>query len=569
MKKATSYYRCSTDKQDVSIVQQKELIGKYCQEHNITLVKTFQDEGISGVTSEQRPGFMSMIDYIKQDFEDFDYVLVYDQSRFGRFDNPKEAIHWEYEIEKHDKKIIYVSDPTANLEGIGGDITRTVKHHQASEYIKHLRETTMRGEIYLAKQGFHMGSAPYGYDRALINETGRQVDVMKRGQLKSIKNYHVKLVPGDRDRVKTIKEIFNLRAYANMSVREIADHLNKKGIPSLTGKKWRYSVIGELLRNETYVGNSVFNKRAHRSKIHKSTFYKPKNEWIRVENTHEPLIDKNTWDIVSSKSKAVFTSKWKLEGKGRYNSNYLLTGVIKCADCGYNFNGDRSTFNDRHYHHYVCSGYNFKGKEFCNRSAIPRDEIEIYVQKGIERRLSSKRWRDHIKKQIKESLTLHKSRYEIRFLEIDQELKELSKRIRNTWDAISRGVDAVTGMDFLKDLKTRQDSLLEERHNLKKKIDAEINLETIYDTILGYFDEIPETLKHGNFKTRKEILKSFCPLIEVSQRNSFIKYHFRKVPIPPKPAQDTYVPSSMLVERRPDQHRRQEQADGAAEGRDT
>ena len=76
MKKATSYYRCSTDKQDVSIVQQKELIGKYCQEHNITLVKTFQDEGISGVTSEQRPGFMSMIDYIKQDFEDFDYVFT-------------------------------------------------------------------------------------------------------------------------------------------------------------------------------------------------------------------------------------------------------------------------------------------------------------------------------------------------------------------------------------------------------------------------------------------------------------------------------------------------------------
>ena len=161
MKKAISYCRCSTDKQDVSIAQQREVIEKYCQENHIKLIKSFQDEGISGITSEKRPGFMAMVDFVKKNFDDFDYVLVYDQSRFGRFNNPKEAVYWEYEIERYDKKIIYVSDPTANLSGIGGDITRTVRHYEASEFSKKLRENTIRGSEFIAKKGFHIGSTPY------------------------------------------------------------------------------------------------------------------------------------------------------------------------------------------------------------------------------------------------------------------------------------------------------------------------------------------------------------------------------------------------------------------------
>ena len=384
----------------------------------------------------------------------------------------------------------------------------------------------------------------------MVDEMGNQIGVLKRGQLKAVKNCRIKLIPGDKDKIKIVQEMFRLRAYANMSLREIADYLNSKGIPTVKDRKWKYGVVSGILRNETYIGNSVYNKRAHITSLNKSSFYKPKEEWIRVENTHEPLIDKKTWEIVQSKSDGTFTSKWKLEGKGRYHSDYLLTGVIKCADCGNIFNGSHTVTKNKAYYQYICSGYVKRGKEFCARSGVPRDELEASVQQGIEKRLQSKQWRIHIKEEIRKSVSTHKSEADITLSEIDRQLSELNTQIRNVWSAISKGVDVDTGTKFLEELKAKQDKILEERHELKKRLEANVDADDIYGTILSYIEDIPNTLTYGNHNTRKEVMRSLCPLIEVSQRNSFIKYYFRKIPTPiPAPkhlSQNIVVLSSML-----------------------
>lgn len=98
MKRAIAYLRKSTDIQEASLEQQKEKIIQFAKEHSIAIIEFFAEEAC-GENVEGRPRFRRMIECCKSDVV-FQYVLVYDISRWGRFENPKESVYWEVEIEK-------------------------------------------------------------------------------------------------------------------------------------------------------------------------------------------------------------------------------------------------------------------------------------------------------------------------------------------------------------------------------------------------------------------------------------------------------------------------------------
>lgn len=105
---------------------------------------------------------MSMIDYVKNPFNDFKYILVYDVSRWGRFENPKEATYWEVECEKQGKKVKYVTEGYINDDSIGSYVTKVVKDSEASEFSKKLSKVSFRGHKHYAELGYQVGgSAKY------------------------------------------------------------------------------------------------------------------------------------------------------------------------------------------------------------------------------------------------------------------------------------------------------------------------------------------------------------------------------------------------------------------------
>ncbi len=115
--------------------------------------------------------------------------------------------------------------------------------------------------------------------------------------------------------------------------------------------KWRPTTIGRMLSNDVYIGNLVQNKTGSVSyKIHKLV-PKPKEEWIRCENTHEPIISKEMFERVQKSIKVKTYSKKKPQKYSIYN------GILKCADCNKAMNKQEDHRNNRQVSNFFCSGY--------------------------------------------------------------------------------------------------------------------------------------------------------------------------------------------------------------------
>ena len=107
MKRAIAYLRKSTDLQETSLEQQKEKVLEFAKEHAVRVIEIFAEEAC-GENVEGRPEFRKMVECCKSN-EDFQYVFVYDISRWGRFENPKEAVYWEVEVERAGRKVVFTS----------------------------------------------------------------------------------------------------------------------------------------------------------------------------------------------------------------------------------------------------------------------------------------------------------------------------------------------------------------------------------------------------------------------------------------------------------------------------
>jgi DNA invertase Pin-like site-specific DNA recombinase len=161
--KVSLYMRASTDMQEMSIPDQRKILRKYCREKGYEIVEEFQDEGISGTTFEKRPGAMRLFQKVQAGRHDFSRVVILNESRFGRVPNTKEAIHYEFILEKAGVTVEYVQSES-NLPGAPGLIMRAVKYEQAAEFSKQLSKDVIRGHSTAAGMGYSTGGfPPFGY----------------------------------------------------------------------------------------------------------------------------------------------------------------------------------------------------------------------------------------------------------------------------------------------------------------------------------------------------------------------------------------------------------------------
>src|SRR5258708_29340396 len=173
MRIAVGYVRCSTDMQDGSIEQQKNAIEAWAKVNGFKVIEWFADEGRSGTNFEKRPEFMRMIERAETK-PNFEFILVYDESRWGRAGNPRESNYWKIHLEKRGVHVRIINSQSKQENDIGSYVLEVVESAEASEYSKKLSRSTLRGCIGNALKGFSNGGPPpYGYRRMAINtETG-------------------------------------------------------------------------------------------------------------------------------------------------------------------------------------------------------------------------------------------------------------------------------------------------------------------------------------------------------------------------------------------------------------
>ncbi len=296
--KAVAYYRHSAeDKQENSVSIQREQVERFAERENIQILEHFKDEGISGLTAN-RPGFQEMFSQwvTNHSAEQIDYILVYDASRFGRFQEMSEVWHWLGLCSKRDIKLASVTRglPRNETSAIDSFII-TLDFSMSGEFSKILSEKVAYGSMKVAEQGYSPGgTAPYGYSRVLLSEQRERIGILQRGEHKLISNQRVSLEPALNDEADVVKRIFDEFVSQNNFPADIADDLNREGIVTATGRQWTASGINKILSNETYMGTRVYNKTWKRLKAKKMR-HNPSAEWIRCLDAHQALVDSGTF----------------------------------------------------------------------------------------------------------------------------------------------------------------------------------------------------------------------------------------------------------------------------------
>ena len=303
--KGAMYIRMSTDMQVDSPAIQEKQIREFAERYNITIVKTFTDLGASGMTVKGRDEFQALLDEVMQKRHTYSIILYLDETRWGRFVDSREAGHYRWELEKRGVICRACDKPLALTESVGDYIMTLLKDASASDYCKQLSSKVFHGQSAKILQGFRMGGVPgYGLRRMLLSDTGEHKQELQPGQRKSLQTERVILVPGPVEEQDIVRSIYR-QFLRGKHFGEIANGLNVSGIMNAYGRPWSSCTVREVLTNEKYIGNNIFNRVSARlkSKPHPN----PEEQWVRKVGAFAPIVDSKSFykvqDIIRERNR--------------------------------------------------------------------------------------------------------------------------------------------------------------------------------------------------------------------------------------------------------------------------
>jgi DNA invertase Pin-like site-specific DNA recombinase len=288
--RAAQYVRMSTDYQKYSTQNQADAIAVYAAQHNLTVVRTYSDEGRSGLGLEQREGLKALISDVLNGRADFDRILVFDVSRWGRFQDADESAHYEFICKEAGVRVDYCAEEFQNDGSLISTIIKNLKRAMAHEYSRELSTKVFAGHCRNVALGFRQGAAPgFGLRRQLLDENGNPKGILTRGQRKHLQSDRVILQPGPSNELEVVRNIFHQFVFEQAPQAKIARELNQKGLFNQYGRPWTGYSIRALLNNENYIGNNVYNRKSFR--LGQRQRDNPPNLWIRAIGAFEPIVE--------------------------------------------------------------------------------------------------------------------------------------------------------------------------------------------------------------------------------------------------------------------------------------
>lgn len=293
--RAAAYVRMSTGHQRYSTENQLDTIRRFAETRDIKVVRVYEDAGRSGLNLEGRDAFQRLLSDVEGGAADFGAILVYDVSRWGRFQNADHGAHLEFLCSRADIVVHYCAEQFENDGSIGSNLLKTVKRVMAGEYSRELSVKVFADQCRLVEKGFRQGGmAGYGLRRLLVDENGEPKAELSIGERKSLQTDRVILVPGRPEEVKTVRRIYRLFVEENIREVEIADRLNRDGILTDLGRPWTRGTVHQVLTNPKYIGDNVFNRVSFKLKIRRVA--NAPDHWIRARGAFAALVDIATFE---------------------------------------------------------------------------------------------------------------------------------------------------------------------------------------------------------------------------------------------------------------------------------
>ena len=419
----------SEDDDSNSIQNQKSMLLQYSLEQGWDVYNIYSDDDYTGA-DRNRPAFNQLL----KDAEErkFNIVLCKTQSRFTReLELVEKYIHGLFPI--WGIRFVGLGD-NADTDNKGNKKSRQINGLVNEWYLEDMSENIKSVLTDRRKKGYHIGAfALYGYKK----------DPNVKGHL---------LI--DEDAAKIVREVFTLfsQGYGKTA---IARMLNDRGIPNPTEYKrrhglrykqprtknstlWRYSAIADMLINEIYIGNMVQGKYGSISYKTKENKPRPKEQWFRVENTHEPIIDRELWNKVQT----LITQKAKPFSNGSIG---LFAQKVKCMNCGYTMRTNKQRDGRR----YLQCSSRHVSKDACVGAFISIPKLEQAVINELNRLSAEYLDKNKLEQNIKFNNDLKEKKRELAsdIKSFKEKIKEYVNGIREIYLDKVKGV--ITESDYL------------------------------------------------------------------------------------------------------------------------
>jgi DNA invertase Pin-like site-specific DNA recombinase len=446
----------SKEEQSRSIKNQIDMCKKFIEDEQkaypkcqFKIAAILKDDGVSGTTFD-RNDFNKLISKIESNQANM--VITKDLSRLGR-DHIKADDYIENWFPEHNVRYVSIMESVDTYaDTVSNEVAPLINwsnEHFARQTSKKIKGTFLD---YRKKGKWTGGEPPLGY----------QIDPHDK--------YHFIIEPKGAE---IVKRIFAL-AKENKSLEDIANTLIKEKVPIpsvIKGTKrklnqdiieiWNSGSIKDILGSEMYIGNMVQGKTTRLNHKSKTIVYLPKEQWSIVENTHEPIIDKQTFDSVQLLIKSNRNKTMKTH-------DYLLKGMIKCAECGHSISIQH--YKERKNNYTICNYYRKYGskKEVCTSHRQTYEDLEKLVLKTIKEECLKYVDSTNFANKLKDKEQSQQIQTDIK-LKIDKCNREIIK-LEKQKDIIYN--DRLTGDISIEDYKRRtksiNDSIEYEQNNLKR-----------------------------------------------------------------------------------------------------
>jgi len=294
--RAAAYVRMSSERQDLSIGTQMAAIHAYAGAHDMEVVRVYEDAAKSGLQISNREGMKRLLREVMDEPRPFDMVLVYDVSRWGRFQDIDAAAYYEYTCRLHGAKVIYVQEVFGADEEPMTALLKTLKRAMAAEYARELGLKSRAGQDRAVLLGYQMGALPcIGLTRVAIDRSGNRRP-LARGQSKAVQSERITWVPGPKPEVELARKIFRMYANTNATIKGVARQLRADGLLAQDGRPFTESRVNRLLRCEALAGNFVWGGERYTAGPAKK-----KRPATRADHVIEPVVTADLWKQVQAK----------------------------------------------------------------------------------------------------------------------------------------------------------------------------------------------------------------------------------------------------------------------------
>ena len=496
--KSAIYVRVSTEdqaKEGYSLEVQREYLESFAKREGLEIFKAYQDDGISGYTTE-RSALKQLLKDAKQ--KKFDLVLVYKIDRFSR--NLKDMLNLVDELASYGVGFKSATEPFDSTTSAGKLMFQQLGSFAEFERNR-IAERVFPGMVKGVQKGNWQGAryAPYGYRY----------------------NKEKKLLEIDEQETKVVKLIYTM-FLCDKSIFAITEYLTKKGYRNRKGNIFSTKLIGDILKNRIYTGKLVWNRHYYdkTQKTKKGYRYikNPPDKVIISQGKHQPIISDEDFELVQEKLK-----QRRVERRKKVN-DYPLSGILFCAKCNHKYLGISSISNHRtgvKKRWYRCSGP-YKSFIRCKNKSIKANEIESELAGILEtllknNKLKTSRWTNVTGPEIASAASPPRN-----------DIKVIKNRLESNLKKQSKLTDAYLENLLSEELyKQKNEGLRNEEEELKKLIALQEVKEIERERSKDYLNRVEEFLesydpnkKTMDLETKKLIINLLFKNIKIAQKKS-------------------------------------------------